>query len=112
MKKVEVRCRETMDFLKIGQLYSIMDDDCDIHINGSLTIENEEFGELKTVKVYANLCNEAGEILYLLRAYSDFSLTTNVYYSFSVYCADLSRFFRVDELAYVEIYTVFDEEEE
>lgn len=112
MKNIEVRCRQAyFEILEINQLYGNINEDSDIHINGAITVVEKDNDTYRNVRVYANLCNEEGAILYVLNSYKNFMLKGNVYFSFSVYCSMVNRFFDVNELSYAEIYVVFNEKE-
>lgn len=111
MKKVTVKCREIDDLLVIGQLYGTVNEENDIHVNGSVTITGNEYNGYGSVKMYVNLCNEDGVILYVISIYTNFKLMQNGYYSFSAYCADITRFVDMKELAYAEVYPIYDESE-
>ncbi len=53
MKKVEVRCREGIsELFKIEQLYGVLNEEYDIHVNGSIEMTEKDYGNLKKVKVY------------------------------------------------------------
>ncbi len=67
MKKINVRCRDKIsELFKIDQLYSVLTDDNDIHVNGSVEMIGSDYGKIKRIKVYANLCNKDVAILYVL----------------------------------------------
>lgn len=112
MKRVNVHCREgTSKLFNIGQLYGVLNKDYDIHINGSIEMTCKDYGNLKKVKVYANLCNAEGEILYVLNSWKNYQVKEDSYYSFSLYCSTVDRFFDPAELEYVEIYLSFNEKD-
>lgn len=110
MKKVEVRCRDlSSELFKIDQLYGNLNEDYDIHVNGSIEMIGKDYGNLEKVKVYANLCNKDGAILYVLNGWRNYQVGEGVYSSFSMYCSTVCRFFDPIELEYVEIYLSFNE---
>lgn len=110
MKRVNVHCRKGIPILfYINQLYAVLNKDYDIHVNGSIEMTGKDYGNLKTVKVYANLCNADGAILYILNSWKNYQVIEDAYYSFSLYCSTVDRFFVPDELEYVEIYLSFNE---
>jgi hypothetical protein len=112
MKKVEVRCREGIsELFKIDQLYCVLNGDYDIHVNGSIEMTGKGYGNLKKVKVYANLCNEDGAILYILNCWKNYPISEGFYNSFSLYCSTIGRFFDPSELEYVELYLSFNEKD-
>lgn len=78
-------------------------------MNGAISIVGKYFEKYKQVKVYANLCNEEGEILYILNCWKNYNIEVNGYFSFSMQCSTVDRFFNIEELVYAEIYVVFDE---
>ena len=109
MKKIEYRKKGVPDFLEAGQIFCVINKENDVNINGSITIMGNDYNDHETMKVYANLCNDAGEILLVMSNYNNYNLKKNNYYTFELFCADVSRFFEPAELAYAEIYIVFDE---
>lgn len=112
MQKVDVRYRdEPLGLIKIDQLYCVLNGDYDIHVNGSVEMIAKDYGNLKNVKVYANLCNKDGAILYVLNGWKNYPISTGRYNSFSLYCSTVCRFFDPSELEYVEIYLSFNEED-
>lgn len=109
MKKIEVRCRKN-EILKFDQLYATMDEEYDVHINGSIIVATKDLKEYKTAKVYSNLCSGEGAILHVIENYKNYQLYEDSYYSYSMFGRDMSRFFDIDELAYIEVYATFNEE--
>ena len=71
----------------------------------------KEFGNIERVKVYANLCNKDGAILYVLNGWRNYSVSEGKYNSFSMYCSTIGRFFNPSELEYVELYLSFNEKD-
>ena len=106
MKNIEVKIAKGQ-ILAFAQLYGSKNSENDIFVNGAISFA-KDLRELRKFRVFANLCNEQGEILHILSTYKAFS-TINSYYSFSLYCADISRYLEVDKLAYVEVYAVLDD---
>ncbi len=112
MKRVTIRCREGIpEMFKIDQLYGVLNADNDIHVNGSVEMRETDFGNIKKIKVYANLCNKDGAILYVLNGWRNYSVKDGTYHSFSLYCSTLGRFFNPAELAYVELYLGYNEKD-
>lgn len=112
MKKINVRCRDKIsELFKIDQLYSVLTDDNDIHVNGSVEMIGSDYGKIKRIKVYANLCNKDGAILYVLNGWKNYPVSKGIYNSFSLYCSTIGRFFDPDELDYVELYLSFNEKD-
>ena len=112
MKQVEVRVREGIsELFKIDQLYSVINKDFDIHVNGSIEMVGKEYPNLKRVKVYANLCNKDGSILYILNDWKNYPINVGDYHSFSLYCSSVGRFFDPSELEYVELYLSYNEKD-
>lgn len=111
MKRVEVRCRKIPELFKIDQLYGVLNEDYDIHVNGSIEMPGKDYGNLKKVKVYANLCNKDGAILYILNGWKNYQVCEGAYNSFSMYCSTVGRFFDPRELEYVEVYLSFNEKD-
>ncbi len=112
MKKLKVHCREGIaESYKIGQLYGVLTEDNDIHVNGSVEMIGSDYGNVKRIKVYANLCNKDGEILYVLNGWKNYPVSKGAYNSFSLYCSTIGRFFNPDELDYVELYLTFNEKD-
>lgn len=112
MKKIKVCCRERIsELFKIDQLYSVLTEDNDIHVNGSVEIIGSNYGNIKKIKVYANLCNKYGAILYVLNGWKNYPVSKGTYNSFSLYCSTIDRFFDPDELDYVELYLSFNEKD-
>lgn len=99
------------DIIKIGQTYGTINEETDVHVNGAINIVGADFRKIKKVKVYANLCNEAGEILYILNCWKNYSVEERGYFSFSMYCSTVNRFFDIEDLEYAEIYVVFNEKD-
>ena len=111
IKQIEVRCRDGIsELFKIGQLYSALNEDYDIHVNGSIEMIGKDYGNIKRVRVYANLCNRDGAILYVLNGWKNYPVREGGYNSFSLYCSTIGRFFDPDELKYIELYLNFNEE--
>lgn len=112
MKKIEVCCREGIsELFKIDQLYSVLTKDNDIHVNGSVEMIGSDYGNIKRIKVYANLCNKDGAILYVLNGWKNYSVSKGTYISFSLYCSTIGRFFNPDELDYAELYLSYNEKD-
>lgn len=112
MKKVKIRCREGIpEFFKIDQLYGVLTEDKDIHVNGSIEVLGKDYGNIKRIKVYANLCNKDGEILYVLDGWKKYPVREGIYNSFSLYCSTIGRFCETDELDYVELYLSYNEKD-
>lgn len=110
MKKVDVHCRKDIsDLFKINQLYCVLNDDFDIRVNGSIEMVGKSYGNIKNVKIYANLCNKDGQILYVLNGWKNYPVNEGDYNSFSLYCSTVGRFFDPSELNYVELYLSFNE---
>lgn len=107
MKNIEVRIVKDQ-ILAFAQLHSSKTNDNDIFINGAVSFGDNIRGT-KKFRIYANLCNENDEILHILSTYKTFS-TANDYYSFSMYCADISRYLEIEKLAYVQVYAILDDE--
>ena len=113
MNKVEIRSREEWkDIFKIDQLHCVMNSDFDIHVNGSFSVENkEELTQYKNAQVYGNICNSEGEVLHVCGdGYKNHPILPGAYYSFNLYCREVTRFFDMEELAYVEVYLTVNEE--
>jgi hypothetical protein len=112
MKKIKVRCREGIpDSFMIDQMYGVLTEDNDIHVNGSVEMVGTDYGNIKRIKVYANLCNKDGAILYVLNGWKNFPVSKGAYNSFSLYCSTVGRFFDPEELDYVELYLTFNEKD-
>lgn len=112
LKRVEVRCRDGIsDLFKIDQLYGVMNEDYDIHVNGSINMPEKDYGNIKRVRVYANICNKEGEILYILNNWTNYPVEVGNYRSFSLYCSAVGRFFDVEEIEYAELYLSYNEKE-
>lgn len=110
MKRVDVHCREGIsEHFKIDQLYGVLNADYDIHVNGSIEMTGKDFGNIKKVRVYVNLCNKDGAILYVLNGWKNYLVSEGAYNSFSLYCSNVGRFFDPSELEYVELYLSFNE---
>lgn len=111
MKKNKIRPRECKkEIIKLDQLYATINEEGDVKINGSMSVTIQDFQTYNEAKVYANLCNKDGAILYVCDAYKHFKLYEDAYYSFSMFCMNTKRFFDPDELAYIEVYTTFNED--
>lgn len=89
----------------------VINEETDVHVNGAINIVGADLRKFKKVKVYANLCNEAGEILYILNCWKNYSVEERGYFSFSMYCSTVNRFFDIEDLEYAEIYVVFNEKD-
>lgn len=112
MDKIEVRCRDGYsDIIRIEQAYGNINEDSDIHINGSITVVDNDLKKYKKVRIYVNLCNENGNVLYVLNNWKNVALDVNKYFSFSAYCASVNRFFDLSEFKYAEIYAMFNEKD-
>ncbi len=110
MKKINVRCRDEIPHcFKIDQLYGVLNKDNDIHINGSLVMDGNEYGNVKRVKIYANLCNKEGAILNVINGWKNYTVADGKYISFSLYCSAIGRFFDIEDLDYVELYLSINE---
>ena len=109
-KRVIVRCRDGIsEQFKIDQLYGVLSEDNDIHVNGSIEMVGNNYENIKRVRVYVNLCDKEGAILYVLNGWKNYPAVSGTYYSFSLYCSTIDRFFDVDELDYAELYLSFNE---
>jgi len=110
LQRIEVKVREqATDIIRISQTYGVLNEDSDIHVNGAVTVIGENLGDYKKINVYANLCNKDGEILYILNGWKNHELGKNRYFSFSMYCSAVNRFFDIEEFSYAEIYMIFNE---
>lgn len=110
MKKVDVHCRQGLsEFFKISQLYGVLNEEYDIHVNGSIEMIGKAYENIKKVKIYANLCNKDGAILYVLHDWENYLVSEGLYHSFSLFCCAVDRFFDPSELEYVELYLSFNE---
>lgn len=110
MENFEVRFREGYsNIIKFDQMYGIINEDSDVHVNGSISIVGKDNIAYKKARVHVNLCNKDGLILYVLNTYNNFHLKENEYFSFSVFCSTLNRYFDIKELAYAEVYVIFNE---
>lgn len=109
MIKVEIKKRKIAKFLKVSQVYGVINEENNIRVNGSVLVNGDEFDGHEHVKIYANLCNEEGAILYVIHSQKNYKLYDDAYYSFSMRVKNFSRYFDIKELRYVEIYAVFDE---
>lgn len=106
MKNINVVVKqELFDILgvKVGQLNCYINKDNDFRFCGSVSAE-EQMPEGYTLFFKANLCGEEGRVLYVLKEYFGFDFELVNYDAFSMYCADLTRFFDIDMLHYVELY--------
>lgn len=112
MHRIEVKVREqATDIIQISQTYGVINEDTDVHVNGAVAVIGKDLGDYKKIKVYANLCNKEGEILYILNGWKNHKLEENGYFSFSMYCSTVNRFFGIEEFSYAEIYVVFNEKD-
>lgn len=109
MKKISLKKREMPDFLEVDQLFCYVNKKNDVNINGSVIIKGNDYNDHQTIRIYANLCNDEGSILLVMNNFKDFDLEKNYYYSFEMLYADVTRVCDLDEIAYAEIYIVFDE---
>ena len=87
--------------IKLSQLCCYLNDENDIHINGSSTLEGKWSEECVAI-IKANLCDKDGNILYIVREFSSINFKIMEYVTFSIYCADIARFFDVQNLHHVE----------
>ena len=110
MRNIKIISKDYPDILKIDQTYASINGD-DIIINGAVKISSEKPLDLKKAKVYSNLCKENGEILFVLNSFCNMDIQYNTYYSFSMTCSDISRFIDIKDLAFIEIYVVFNKSE-
>lgn len=111
MKRLEAQSKYGQKTVcKIDQLYSAINSDNDIHVNGAITVLPRRIRQTRCVNVYANLCDKNGAILHILNTYRDFNLQDDAYYSFSMYCADVSRYFDIAELDHVEVYANYSDD--
>lgn len=89
--------------VKVEQLNCHINEENDFRLYGSITAEDARMdGYLLHVK--ANLCDEEGRVWYVLNDFSGISFEMVKYDTFSLYCADLKRFFDLDKLHHVEVY--------
>lgn len=106
MKAVELITKDEL-FKKVninlGQLCSYLNAENDIYINGSVVLEGEWPKEC-VVTIKANLCDKDGNILYIVRDFNSINFKMLEYVTFSIYCANIDRFFDVEKLHYVELY--------
>lgn len=78
MDKIEVRCRDGYsDIIRIEQAYGNINEDSDIHINGSITVVDNDLKKYKKVRIYVNLCDENGNVLYVLNNWKNVALDVN-----------------------------------
>ena len=112
MNRIKIKVKEQYsDIIKIGQTHGTINEETDVHVNGAINIVGSDLRKFKKVKVYANLCNEAGEILYILNCWKNYSVEERGYFSLSMYCSTVNRFFDIEDLEYAEIYVVFNEKD-
>ena len=75
MDKIDVRCRDGYsDIICIEQAYGNINEDSDIHINGSITVVDNDLKKYKKVCIYVNLCDENGNVLYVLNNWKNVAL--------------------------------------
>ena len=70
-----------------------------------------EYGKIRRIRVYANICNKEGAILYILNDWKNYTVSEGMYYSFSIYCSSIDRYINIDELEYVELYLGINEKD-
>lgn len=89
--------------VSVDQLKCYIDNSEEFRISGSVS-SKKKMPEGYVMIVKANLCDKDGGILYALRDYFGFSFEMLEYDVFSMNCADLSRFFDLEDLHHVELY--------
>ena len=110
MKTIEFIIRDELfkkANIKVSQLCCYLDDENDIHINGSLTLEGK-WAEDCVAAIKANLCDKDCNILYIVRDFSSINFKKIEYVTFSIYCANIARFFDAEKLHHVELYPYMD----
>lgn len=113
MKKINVCYRQgegQSGLFKIDQLYGVLTQDNDIHANGSVEVIGNDCGDIKTIRIYGNICNKDGAILHVLNGWKDYPVSKGMYKSFSLYCSTIERYFDPEEISYIELYLSFNEE--
>lgn len=112
MDKIEVRCRgEYSEVLTIGQTLCTLEENGDLNAFGSVKVADNLPKKYRKVRIYANLCDESGNVRYIINSWINVSIDVNVYFSFSMYCANINRFFDAAELKYIEIFPMFNEKD-
>ena len=112
MKKVEMKHKEYPGILEFNQLHTSINEENDIRINGSVDISEGIPSNIRNVRIFANLCNKEDKILYVLNEYNKVNVRDNNYFSFSISCCDISRFIDIMELDHIELYAMFNKEED
>lgn len=105
MKEIKVVVREEMfkkNNVAVGQITASLNDELDLNMHGSLSVIEGTSPKDDCFNLKAAACNENGGILYVHNEYN-ISLVWG-YNTFSFYCADVSRFYQVKELAYIELF--------
>ena len=112
LKKITVKSKKYPGKLEFNQLYAVINEDNDIRINGSVDVTSGISSNIRTVSVYANLCNKENEILYVLNSYFTTNVKDNNYFSFSISCLDVSRFIDLTEFSYAELYVLINKDDD
>lgn len=86
-----------------GLCLSINKED-DITIRGTIEALDGYKDLDKCLQVNAVLYNKYGQVLYTLNSFSDMRLSTNVFSTFSLYCAKITRFIDLKQLHTINVY--------
>lgn len=97
------------NIFKVSQLYADINDEKDIHVNGSVSLIGD-VGKITSIKIMANLCDAKGAILMNMNSYKSHKTEVSEYFVFNLYCADVSRYFDVNELEHIELYAEYNTE--
>lgn len=107
MKKVELVLKKDL-FDSIGielsQLHCSINSDSDIMINGSCLLKNEKPLQDYILDIKANLCDEKGNILYIMNSRSNLKFTLTNYEVFSLFMVNGARFFDLNKLHHIELH--------
>lgn len=109
---IEVRIKNVPSFMEVGQIYSELNKEFGICINGSVTVKGDIPGHLKDsyVKMNVNLCDNKGRILYVYNNYNSVDISRNNYFVFSIDRSDITRHVDIEEFEYVEVYAIFEKD--
>ena len=85
----------------IAQLSLQINKENDVYLHGSVSWKEAKG---TNIGIKASLCDTEGNILYIIRNFSDILLDITGYNTFKLYCSEITRFIEIGTLSYIEVF--------
>ena len=90
--------------VEVSQLYCNINENSDVSINGSCLLKDSKKLEKHALDIKANLCDEQGNILYVMDSRSNLKFTLTNYEVFTLFMVNASRLFDINELHHIQLH--------